>query len=139
MRAILSASLVLAATLASSFAVAHPSLGGGERIARPTPERVARPAADRVQAERVQRVRDTDRVVRHSPPPGGHASIRAEIKPQVACQPGDAGCGSGQARGEGARAAASHEKKLDPAMVKAARAYLDHVKNMKCGARGRCE
>ena len=130
MRAILSASLVLVATLASSFAVAHPSLGGGERIARPTPERVARPAADRVQA---------DRVVRHTPPPGGHASIRAEIKPQIACQPGDAGCGSGQARGEGARAAATHEKKLDPAMVKAARAYLDHVKNMKCGARGRCE
>jgi len=142
MRAIFVASLAVAATLVSSVALAHPASGGFERVARPAPDRVVRPAAERMSVDRVRVVRDQDRV-RHTPPPTDRPSVRAMMQTPVSCAAGSAGCGGApQARAEAGHArsaAASSDKKLDPAMVKAARAYLDNIKNMKCGARGRCE
>ncbi|MBL8607734.1 MAG: hypothetical protein JNL38_10455 [Myxococcales bacterium] len=142
MRAIFVASLAaVAVTLASPFALAQRA-GSFERVARPAPDRVVRPAAERMSVDRVRVVRDQDRV-RHTPPPTDRPSVRAMMQTPVSCAAGSAGCGGApQARAEAGHArsaAASSDKKLDPAMVKAARAYLDNIKNMKCGARGRCE
>ena len=140
MRAIFVAS-VAAVTLASPYALAQRA-GSFERVARPAPDRVVRPAAERMSVDRVRVVRDQDRV-RHTPPPTDRPSVRAMMQTPVSCAAGSAGCGGApQARAEAGHArsaAASSDKKLDPAMVKAARAYLDNIKNMKCGARGRCE